>query len=164
MKRPREALRWNLITAWQIRLLFVWRLINLDNVSIGCWQISTACEGKKGIKTETLSLAEFRRKTWFFNFIADCLVHQRHSRSSDFCFAISVTWQLLTINGQYLFFEACYCCEFLGQLLFKCFFIILSGDVLIPYCYDVTVGGEKKYFRAPFLVLQVVTNKELYSR
>ena len=43
------------------------------------------------------------------------------SRSSDHCFAISIAWQLLAINGQYAFFEACYCCETLGKLLLKCF-------------------------------------------
>ena len=52
------------------------------------------------------------------------LGHGPHLRSPNFIFdigQISIAWQLLTISRQYLFFEACYCCEIVEQLLLKCF-------------------------------------------
>ena len=47
--------------------------------------------------------------------------HLSLSRSSDHCFAISIAWQLLRLNYQYLFFEEWHCSDILEQLSSKCF-------------------------------------------
>ena len=64
------------------------------------------------------------------------------ARSSDHCLAISIAWQLLGLNQQYLFFEAWYCSDILEQLSSKCFSSFWYGDVMIPCSYDVIVGDD----------------------
>ena len=58
------------------------------------------------------------------------------------------------MQPEQLLYKSNACKHFLGKIFFAVFLVQL---------FQIGTLYEKKYFRAPFLVLQVVTNRRLYS-